>query len=236
MGAEAHISIADALFGRTRRSVLALLFRRPEQRYFVREITRLTQGGQGAVQRELLRLTQAGLLTQSRHGHQLFYQANPQSPVFVELCGLVTKTVGIADVIRNDLESLNQNVSVAFIYGSFASGEQRPDSDVDVMIVGDLSFADAAAALGPVHDKLGREVNPTIYPPPEFAQKVAAGHHFLTAVLDGPKIYLIGGERELAAVAGRQVADPAPADAPGDSKSLGSRPPRPEGLALSPIE
>src|SRR2546423_5632352 len=101
MGSSAHTSAGRALFGRTRRAILALLFTRPERSYFVREIARITKAGQGAVQRDLLRLSKAGLLTQSRRGNQLFYQANQDSPVFSELRGLVIKTVGISDVLRD---------------------------------------------------------------------------------------------------------------------------------------
>lgn len=194
--------IADALFGGTRQSVLGLLFAHPDEAFYLRQIVRRTACGVGAIQRELKQLTEAGIVTRRQAGQHVYFQANRQSPIFQELQGLIIKTSGVADVIRLALTPLAPRLRVAFIYGSFARGEQRQESDVDVMIVGDISFAEAVGALRPAQDRISREVNPSIYPPAEFRQKVAAKHHFLTQVLSEPKVFVIGDSHELAAVAG----------------------------------
>lgn len=185
------------LFGKTRRAVLALLYGRPEEDFYLREIVRAAGTGVGAVQRELRLLAGAGIVRRRVRGNQVYFQANPESPIFRELRGLVLKTAGLADVLRAALAPLAERTRAAFIYGSIAHGEERPGSDVDLLIVGDLTFAEAVSILGPAQETLGREVNPAVYPPGEFRKKLKAGHHFLKNVQNEPKIFVAGDEREL---------------------------------------
>jgi predicted nucleotidyltransferase len=117
------------------------------------------------------------------------------------LRGLVVKTVGVADTLRAALAGLAERIQVAFIYGSVAKGQERRASDVDVMVIGEVSFAEASEALGGSQKTIGREVNPSVYAPADFRAKLAAKHHFLSSVLKSDKIFLIGGERELARLA-----------------------------------
>jgi predicted nucleotidyltransferase len=193
--------LAAALFGKTRREVLALLFSHADQSFYVRQLVRHVQAGMGAVQRELKRLADAGVVVRQVRGQQVFYQANRQSPVFSELQGLLVKTVGIADVLRAALSKLADRIRVAFLYGSMVTGSARSDSDVDVLVVGEVSFGEIVSALGSAQDRLGREVNPSVYPQREFRRKLAQHHHFLTSVLREPKVFLVGDEHELARLA-----------------------------------
>jgi len=185
------------LFGKTRRAVLALLYGRPAEDFYLREIVRAAGTGVGAVQRELRLLVEAGVVRRRVRGRQVYFQANAESPLFPELKGLVLKTAGLADVLRAVLAPLGGRIRAAFINGSFARGEEQRGSNVDLLIVGEVTFAEAAAALGSAQETLGREVNPTVYPPEEFRKKLASGHHFLKNVLRGPKVFLIGEECEL---------------------------------------
>ena len=164
-------------------------------------MVRATGTGQGAVQRELQRLTRAGIVRRSTRGRQVHFQANPECPVFPELRGIILKTAGVADVLRSALGPLADRVRVAFVYGSCARAEQRQGSDVDLCVVGEVTFAEVVAAIGPAQQKLSREVNPTVYPPAEFERKLAGGHHFLSRVVGGPKLFLIGNEREFEGMA-----------------------------------
>lgn len=195
-----------ALFGKSRLAVLALLYGRPEESFYLREAARAAGVGLGAVQRELRRLADAGIVRRTRRGRQVYYQADRGCPFFAELKGLVVKTAGVGDVLRAALAPLAGRVRVAFIHGSVARGEEQRGSDVDVLVVGSASFAEVAAALGPAQKVLAREVNPTVYPPAEFRAKAAAGHHFIKTVLCGAKIFLTGDERELARLAGKRLA------------------------------
>ncbi|MBP8953959.1 MAG: nucleotidyltransferase domain-containing protein [Armatimonadetes bacterium] len=199
--------IGEVLFGKVRREVLSLLFGDPDLAYHFSEIARRVDSGRGAVQRELAGLVDAGIAVRTRRGNQVLYQANRKCPVFPELSALVLKTVGLSDVLRDALKPLADRIAAASVFGSFARGEQRADSDVDLLVVGEVGFADVVAALSDAQERLGREINPTVYPPDEFAHRVARGDHFLTAVLRGPMIPLLGGEDELGRLAARGSSD-----------------------------
>jgi predicted nucleotidyltransferase len=197
----------EVLFGAARRKILALLFGHSDQAYHLRQVVRATGLSPGGVHRELGQLAGSGIVTRTRQGRQVYFQANPASPIFAELKSLLVKTVGVADVLRAALSPLAGRIRVAFVYGSFARGEERRSSDVDVMIVGDVSPADVSDALGPPQRALGREVNPVVYPETEFRTKVAESRLFVRTVLRERKVFLLGDKHELERVAGKPLAD-----------------------------
>ena len=188
----------DKLFGsKLRARLLIWLFLHTDERYFVRQLKVLLKEDAANISRELLRLADMGILTCQTEGRQKYYQANKNCPVFTELRGLVLKTAGLANVLHRALKPLSKKIKAAFVFGSFAANSARAGSDVDLLVIGSCSFGEVAAAVGKAQDKLGREVNPSVYPLDEFKKKAAAGHHFIKTVLAGPKIFLIGNENEL---------------------------------------
>ena len=189
------------LFGKTRQALLALLYTHADEAHLQESLIHLAALGRGTVQRELDFLTRAGIVCRTVRGRQVYFQANPDCPIYPELRGLIVKTVGVAGVLRGALVPLAERIRAAFIYGSVARGGERRGSDIDVMIIGEVSFAEITDALAHTQEMIGREVNPSVYPPAEFRSKVAAKHHFLNTVLKGEKIFLIGDERELARLA-----------------------------------
>lgn len=199
---------ASALFGPARRRVLALLFGRPGQSFYLRQIAELTGLAVGSIQRELANLVGAGLVERTSSGHQVYFRADERSPIYPELAGLVAKTSGVAGAIRAALAPFARKkmITVAFIYGSIAAGEQQPSSDVDLMIIGDVELKAVVPVVRRVEEQVGREVNPTVYRPGDFRQRLAAGEHFLSRIIAGPKIMVVGGEDELAGLAGQSVA------------------------------
>jgi predicted nucleotidyltransferase len=197
MGSANSTSIGAALFGKTRRAVLALLYTHPERSFYLRQIVRALGIGQGAVQREIARLAAAGLLARTRVGSQVHYQANSASPVFSDLQGLMIRSAGVADVLQEGLAPLADRVIVAFVYGSLARGDGRANSDVDLMVVGDASFGEVVSALQAAQKTINREINPSVYSEREYRAKLRAKHHFLTSVARAPKIFLVGGQHEL---------------------------------------
>jgi len=193
-------SLASALFSTTQQRVLGLLFGQPDRSFYATELIALTSGGSGAVQRELARLEHSGLVTVRKLGTQKHYQANPESPLFTELCGIAQKTVGLAEPLRAALSPLASRIVAAFVYGSVSKGKDTAASDIDLMIVSDgVAYADAFEALEPVNIQLGRVVNPTVYSRRELAKRIKEGNAFVKRVLAQPKIWLIGSENELAA-------------------------------------
>jgi len=187
--------ISSTLFSKSRLGVLSLLFVNSDKRYYMRQIVRLTQLGVGAVQRELAALSESGIITRQREGKQVYYQANADCPVFAELKAIIVKTGGIADVLRESLRKIEKQCQAAFIYGSFAQGKDDSESDVDVMVIGKASFSSVTDALSQTQETLAREVNPSVYPAPEFRKKMKAKHPFLTSVVDGQKVFLIGRKK-----------------------------------------
>lgn len=171
MRSEPHASIATKLFGMTRTRVLALLFCNSDRTFHFREIARSSGTSPGAIQRELKLLLQTGLLLKQRIGNQVHYQANSSSPLFQEIKALMIKTAGLADVLGNALRDFQERVCVAFLFGSLVKGNETPDSDVDVMIIGDVSFSEAVTAHSTTQETLRREVNPSVYPLDEFTAK-----------------------------------------------------------------
>lgn len=190
--------VADALFTRTQQRLLALLFGHPERSFYANELITLAGAGSGAVQRELARLTQGGLLTVRSVGNQRHYQANADSPIHAELCAIARKTVGLAAPLRAALAPLAERIHAAFVFGSVAKREDTAGSDIDLMLVSDdLGYADLYTALEEASGQLGRRVNPTIYSRSELAKRIDRGEAFATRVLAQPKIWLLGDEHAL---------------------------------------
>jgi len=189
--------LSTVLFSKTRGAILGLLYRNTDQFFYLREIVRKTGVGIGAAQRELKQLTDSGIIKRTARGNQVYYQTNTDCPVFKELKGLIIKTVGVADILKEALIPLSEKIKAAFIYGSFVQGTERNNSDVDIMIIGDTTFAEVTSALSDAQTKLSREVNPTVYPVKEIQTKIAQNHHFVKTVISEKKIFLIGDENVL---------------------------------------
>jgi predicted nucleotidyltransferase len=193
-------SLADALFSTVQQRVLAYLFGQPERSFFATELIKLAGGGSGAVQRELGRLEESGLVSVTRVGTQKHYQANPRSPIFSELCAIAQKTVGLAEPLRMALKPLEKRIRAAFVFGSVAKKRDTAASDIDIMVISSsLTYADLFTALEDASQRLGRKVNPTVYSPREIGKRVKQGNAFVNRVLAQPKIWLIGGESDIGA-------------------------------------
>lgn len=182
-------------------AILAVLYGRPDEEFYLRELARSSGTTASSLQRDLAALARAGIVLRTARGHQVYFRANRACPVFDELRGLVVKTFGVAEILRQALRPLADRIDAAFVYGSVARGEERAGSDVDLFLVGEAGFGEVIEALAPAQRRLAREINPTIFPREEFARKVRAGNHFLATVLEGRKLYLMGGKDELESLA-----------------------------------
>lgn len=194
------VSISDALFTKTRQRVLGLLYGTPDKSFYTNEIVRWADMGRGTVRRDLDRLVSAGLLRVSSAGNQRHYQANADNPVYAELLGIVRKTFGVADVIREALKPLDNKIEFAFVYGSMAKGEDNAESDIDLMVVTDtLSYADLMAVLVEVESTLSRTVNPSVYSQEVFNERLNSKNAFISRVMEQPKIWIKGVKDDVAA-------------------------------------
>lgn len=180
------------LFSTYRRKVLGLLLLRPDVSLHVREISRLTGVPAGSLHRELRALTDAGLLQSEPAGNQVRYRANRTCPIFSELTEIFRKTAGLVDLLRDALAPLASRIEAAFVFGSMAIGTEGANSDVDVFVLGNVGFTDVVAALSPLRKRLGREINPVVTTPADFAAQRASRDRFVTRVMDEPKLFVIG--------------------------------------------
>ncbi len=189
--------LATVLFGKGRRAILSQLLGSPDRSFYVREIARGAVVPASTLTRDLSALTGAGILLRVQDGRQVYYRANPDCPVFAELKGLVTKTFGFADVLRAMLAAHEDRIELAFVYGSVARGEHTARSDIDLLVVGNLSVSDFSVELLEAERRLSRSISPTIYSKKEFREKSQSGNHFLDAVLSKPVVFVIGDNHGL---------------------------------------
>jgi predicted nucleotidyltransferase len=199
-------ALSSTLFGKTRRIILALLYSHPDESFYLRQIARFVEAGQGGVQRELQRLTDAQIITRTVRGRTAFYQANRDCPIFPELHSLVLKTAGVVEVLRTALLPLSDRIQVAFVYGSIARAEPKAGSDIDLFVIGPVGFGEIVDALTDAQSRLAREINPTVYDVADFQSRLAKKEHFVSALVDQPKLFVIGSEHEFDQLARRRLA------------------------------
>jgi predicted nucleotidyltransferase len=191
-------SLSNALFSGVQGKVLGLLFGQPDRSFYRSEIIRNIDSGTGAVERELERLQQSGLVSVEQIGSQKHYQANQQSPIFEELQGIVLKTVGLAEPLKRALKPYANQIKFAFVYGSVAKGTDTAKSDIDLMVISDeLSYSDLYDVLHKAEKILRRMVNPTIFSIEEWNNRIAQESPFITKVNAQSKIFIFGSEADL---------------------------------------
>ncbi len=190
------MTLIDIVSSKRKAEMLRLLFGIDDRGYHLRELARQSGLALRTVQEELARLTKAGLVRTRRDGNRLCYEANKENPVYGDLRNIVLKTAGLVGVLQRALDV--KGIELAFVFGSLATGNARPDSDLDLMVVGSVGLRQAAQLLSGLAEKLGREVNPHVLTRQEFLSRKKAGDHFISAVLASPRLYVIGSGNELA--------------------------------------
>jgi predicted nucleotidyltransferase len=181
---------------RIRVELLRILVLNPESAFNINELSRRAGFSVRGVEKELKNLLSAGILKREVAGNQHRYQLDSLCPIQREIKGIIIKTVGIATLLKQALLSVEQKIDRAFIYGSFASGEYGNDSDVDLFIVTELSGLELAELLGDVQNEIGRSINVSQFTSDEFNHRKEQNDHFLTRVLEGSKINIIGDADE----------------------------------------
>jgi uncharacterized protein len=190
-----------ALVGPTRQAILAATFLRPEKAWYLSELATYLGTGSSSLQRDVDSLVRVGILEKRVDGRRSYIKANEGSPVFPEIRGLIEKTSGIVPSLQEAVVKLGKKIRCGFIYGSIARGEEGAGSDVDLMLIGDVSTLVMAPVLRRLEKAVGRQINPTIFTMDDFVKNIAQKNHFLLTVMRGKKIMLKGTEDELEAIA-----------------------------------
>ena len=190
------LTLLDIVASKGKAEVLRLLFGVQPQEFHLRELVRKSKLALRTVQLEMERLVKAGLVTSRRDGNRLYYRANRNSPVYPDLRNLVLKTAGLANVLSNALQQ--PGIELAFVFGSLARDDARPESDVDLMVIGAVGLRAVTKLLSGLSETLGREINPHVLTRGEFALRQRANDHFISSVLASPRLFIIGSENELA--------------------------------------
>ena len=200
------MKMIDHIFPKARQRLLGILLPQPNQEFYLRELIRRSGLGQGSVQQELASLTKAGIIIRRKDGNRVYYRANVSAPIYSELKGLMLKTAGLADVLSNALKPEAGRIGFAFVYGSVARADESAQSDIDLMVIGTVSFRRLSEIVGSAQEYLGREINPTIYSKSEFLAKLKDGHHFCRSIVREPKLFILGEEDEFKSLASGGVA------------------------------
>jgi DNA-binding transcriptional ArsR family regulator len=188
--------LAEILSSRVRAEIFRILFGTGEQEYHLREIQRRAKLAIGTVQQETVKLEKLELIIRQQDGNRTYYKANIGHPLYREIHNLVLKTIGLADILRTALSI--DAIKIAFVFGSFAGGTEKSDSDIDVFIIGEIGLRTVSKVLKGPGLKIGREINPHVMTLKEFITRKTAKEHFVKNVIDSPKLMIIGTENELA--------------------------------------
>ena len=192
----------DPLISKTMQGLLASTVLQPERAWYLSDLAKHLGVGPSSLQSSLAALVEAGILTRRKEGNRVYFQADPNCPFLLELQGLIEKTVGLVDVLRETMAKLKKRIVVAFIHGSVARSAEKSSSDVDLIVIGDLGLADVTPVLEKAEARVDRSVNASVYTPQEFSKKLAAKNHFLTSILEKEKIFILGGYHDLEKIAG----------------------------------
>lgn len=177
--------------------ILNLFLLNPEAEFYQSDIAKKTNKALMQVQRALKTLKEIGLISSAQQGRMVYYRAVRSHPAFEDLKHLFLKTVSLGESVRQSLSTFGDKIHSAFIFGSIAKGNESLDSDIDLFIIADLTLLELVKALSPLLKTLKRELNPTIFKPSEFQERILQKDHFLLEVIASPKLWIIGNETEL---------------------------------------
>jgi hypothetical protein len=199
----------DTLFPAVRQEVLAVTLMHADRWWYLSDLAAHLHRSPSSLQRELVQLSDAGILETRQEANRTYYRANADCPLLPDLTGLIAKTVGVADVLRGALAPFAEQIDWAAIYGSLARSQERSDSDIDLLVIGDVKLSELARPLKSAERDVGRPINPAIYPRREFAAKLRSRHHFVRSLVSGEKLFLLGDSRGFARTFAIKAASPA---------------------------
>jgi predicted nucleotidyltransferase len=181
---------------KVRKEIFRIYYTNPDKEYYLRELERTLGIPVSMIQRELRNLEKAGVFAHRKQGNLVYYYLNKNYPLFDELKSIISKTIGVRGLIKGVLKRFG-DIKVAFLYGSFAKGEEKTESDIDLFVVGRVDERRLVMEINRLEKILKREINYTIYSPVELHKKMQKSEGFIIDVMENPKIFLIGEENEL---------------------------------------
>jgi len=193
--------LSEILSSNIRADIFRLLFGVTDSELHMREIERRSGYAIGTIQSELKKLLRLDLVIKRMDGNRTYYRANKNHPLFLDIQRLVLKTVGLVDILQNELKT-SREILIAFVFGSIARQREMAESDVDLFVIGDLGLRKLVGLLSGLSDKIGREINPHVFTVKELKKRLAQKDHFITRVLKEPKIFILGNENELETMVG----------------------------------
>jgi len=191
--------LSELLSSKIRAEIFRLLFGTHTDSLHMREIERRSGFSTGTVQGELKKLHRLDLISKNRDGNRLYYQANRTHPLYPEIRSMVLKTIGLVDRMQDALQQSSE-IETAFVFGSIARHDEKAQSDVDLMVIGNLGLKKLVSLLSGLSEEIGREINPHVLTTKEFIDRKAKKEHFVSRVLQEQKLFIIGNENDLAAM------------------------------------
>jgi predicted nucleotidyltransferase len=186
------VNLRSLISSKTRIELLKVFVLSPESAFHINELSRRTGFSPRGVERELKNLLSGGILRKEVSGNQHHYQLDPACTINEEIRGLVLKTVGVSDVIKKALSSVEDKIDIAFVFGSFATGDYGNESDLDLLVVSNLPGVKLAELLGPAQNEIGRPINISQLTQDEYMERRGKGDHFFTRAIEGPRITIVG--------------------------------------------
>lgn len=186
--------LTDIVGSKSRAAIFRLLFEQPGKEYYLRELQRQSGLSVRPIQQELDRLKTNGLIKIRKDGNRTYYTANLDHSLFPEIHNLVEKTTGATALLKEALH--DPNIRSSFIFGSVASGKARPESDLDLFVIGDLGLRKISKLLRGISERIGREINPHVMTVKEFESKIKSKDHFISSIIGSEKVFLVGDENE----------------------------------------
>ena len=190
------MEIVEITRSKLRKELLRHFFSHPGERFYLRELERTIGLSVANIRRELKKLETIGLFTSQKVGNLVYFSLNIKCPLYHEIRSMVLKTAAFGDVLKDNLKDI-KGVKYAFIYGSFAKGNEISSSDIDLMVIGDFNRGALTSSLYKIEKTIGRQVNLLSYSLQELADRAQKKNAFILNVLKGKKIMVIGDEREL---------------------------------------
>ena len=192
--------LAELLSSRARAEIFRLLLSGTGEELHVREIERRSGLSDSTLRQELRKLVRLDLVQSRKDSNRVYYRAKTENPLYPDIRNLVLKTSGMSDVLKSALK--DRRIRLAFVFGSVARGEEMAGSDVDLMVIGQLGLREISRLLSGIEEKIGREINPHVLWEKEFRKRIRVKEHFVSSVMEAPKIFIIGSQRELEAMGG----------------------------------